>query len=124
MFKFVNDLENPVSLFDGFIQVETQLGGVFEDNGFANEPLDAFAVLLQFRQSLFPLVFVAEHADVNGGGLEVTGYLDVVYSNEPGGADGNFTADNFTQFAFQQFLHPLEPERRHNKSFCLITVFG
>src|ERR1700722_2874188 len=119
---FVNDLEHAVALFNRLIHQEAQLRSVFEDDGLADEALDAFAVVIQFGEGLFLLLLVAENANVNRGGVEIGADADVVDVDEAGGADGDFAADDFTQFAFQQFAHPLEPERRHTNLSAKIKV--
>src|SRR5271170_1351662 len=65
MFELLQDFEDAIALLDRTIELEAQLRRVLQDYRLADQSLDAFAVIMEFRQSLLFLIFVAKNTDVN-----------------------------------------------------------
>jgi hypothetical protein len=64
-FQFLNDLEHAVAAYDGIIEGKFQLRRVFQDDGPADEPLKADAMLVEQLKAALLLVGIAEDADEN-----------------------------------------------------------
>ena len=98
MFQFLNNLKDAVALFERFVKFEAQLGRVFENDGLADEALDALALPVELRESRTLLPGIAEYADINGGFAEVAADVDIVHRNQACFTDGDFTTYDFTDF--------------------------
>ena len=107
-FQFLHDLQHSVAAHDGIVEGKFQLRRVFQDDGLADEPLDAHAMLGEQLKAALLLVGIAEDADENGRGLEIAGHVDVVDRNQTAFAHMKFAADGFADFTLQQFTHALE----------------
>src|ERR1700678_3935680 len=77
-FQFLDNFEDFVAFPDRFVELETQLWCVFQDNRPANQSLDPFAVFEQPFPAPFPLVRVAQNTKVNRGVLQVPAHIDLV----------------------------------------------
>ena len=98
MFQFLNNLKDAVALFERFVNLEPQLGGVFENDGAADEALDVLAVPEELRESRFLLIGIAENTDVNGRLTEVAADVDIIHRNQARFTDRDFTTYDFTDF--------------------------
>jgi len=98
MFQFLNNLKDAVALFERFINFEPQLGRVFENDGLADEALNALALPVELRETRALLPGIAENADINGGLTEVAADVDIIHRNQAGFTDRDFTTYDFTDF--------------------------
>ena len=98
MFQFLNNLKDAVALFERFVNLEPQLGRVFENDGAADEALDVLTVPEELRESRFLLFGIAENTDVNGRLTEVPADVNLVYRDQARFTDGDFTTYDFTDF--------------------------
>ena len=98
MFQFLHYLKDAVALLERFVNLEPQLRRVFENDGAADEALDVLAVPEELRKPLFLLLGIAENANINGGFAEVAADVDVVYRDQAGFTDRDFTTYNFADF--------------------------
>ena len=78
LFQFLDDLQHAVAAHDGIVEDKFQRRRVFQDDGAADQPLDADAMLVEHLKAALLLVGIAEDADEDGGGLEVAGHVHVV----------------------------------------------
>ena len=66
MFQFLNNLKDAVALLERFINFEPQLGRVFENDGLADEALNALALPVELGETRALLPGIAENADIPG----------------------------------------------------------
>lgn len=122
--EIFNDLEYTVSAHDRVIHYEAKAWRVFEHDGAADQPLDAFAMLRQENEPALLLVRVAEDADEDDGGVEVTGHIDVVDGDQASLANRQLAADYLADFPFEEFANALESKRRHALLHVVGSRFG
>ncbi len=70
------------------------------------------------------LVRVAQDADEHDGRMQVSGDINVVHCDQAGVADLELAADDFADFALEQFAHPLKSEGRHWSQLLCYLLHG
>jgi hypothetical protein len=105
-FDFVEDLHDAVAALEGVIDLEVELGGVFQGDTLCQEVLEDFAFVEEAGDDFLFLFFGADDADVDVAGLEVWGDIGALEGDEGGGED-DFAADDFAEFAADDFVYAL-----------------
>ena len=77
------------------------VGVYFSTDRPANQALDALAMAYQEGASPFLLVRTTQDADEDYGGMQIAGDIDVIHGDKTRVADLEFSADDFTDLAFQ-----------------------
>jgi hypothetical protein len=115
-------LEDAVAAENGIVHDETQSGSVFENDGTSNKSLDADAVASEGSEAAPLLLGLAEDADKNYGGVEIARDIDVIDGDEADIGDFEFAADDFADFAFEEFADALNSQRGHGDK--ALKAFG
>src|SRR5665213_3090809 len=116
-FQFLDDLQHLVAAHDGIINDKFQRGREFQDDGPANQPLDADAMLVEQMESALLLFGVAEDADEDDGGFQIAAHVHVVDGNEAGLVDVKLAADSLADLALQKLAHALMSQVVHKSKW-------
>ena len=99
--QFLQDFQDAVAAFDRLIEHKPEPGRVFQDHSPGHQALDAFAAFLEHLHAFVLLRLAAEDADEDGGVFQVGRHFQVVDVDQAGFMDGEFTADDRADLAFQ-----------------------
>src|SRR5438309_12112232 len=100
LFQFIDYLKHLVALFDRFVNHEAQMGSVFESDSSADEALDVFAMMVELTQAFFLLFGVAQDANTNNCGMQISADANVINRDQAHLGDRKFTANDFADFTF------------------------
>ena len=112
-FKFLNDLEDPVTARHRVVDHKLQRGGIFQDHRSSHQALNPFAVACEQAQPAFLLLGIAEDTDENNSRVQVARHIDIIDRHQPRLGDREFAANDFADLALEQLAHALESKGRH-----------
>jgi hypothetical protein len=118
-FEFVDDLKDAVAANDGVIYDELEGGGVFQDDGAADEALDTLAMAREQIQTALLLLGVAENADKDDSRVQVTGHINIIDRDQPRFANRELAANDLSDLSFQEFADALKSQRGHEDIYRL-----
>jgi hypothetical protein len=121
-FELVDDLQDTVTANDGVIDDELESGGIFENDGAADEALDTFAMAREEIQTALLLLGIAENADKDYGRVQVAGHIDIIDRNQSRLADRELPANNLSNLSFQEFTDALKSQRGHEDIYRLASL--
>lgn len=105
--QFVKDGEHAGAAFDGVIEAEVEVRGVFHGNPFGQFALEGSAVVFEHFEHPALLGSGAEGADKNVGLFEVGCDVHPAHRDQ-GHGERQLAQHQLAEFAFQDFAHPFD----------------